>query len=225
MTEQGAEIESSGRGVSVRFQFGSGFLCKCFEGPLKQAAGILEDHLRVTRWERRQRLIERAEEFAKKHHISEPTREISAKIFIPLVEAAVTEDDDELQDLWVRMLINAADADRGVEVRRAYISILQDCTRQDVRILAMLHNVPAELRGQPVHGELLPHEAKPLRLEDCRAERGRPESDTLRSLWNLRRLGLVASDAALADGDQQMCNVSITALGTGLVEACTLEEV
>ncbi|MGH6896716.1 MAG: Abi-alpha family protein [Geminicoccaceae bacterium] len=169
-------------------------------------------------------MIERVEEFAKKHQITEPNREIPAKIFIPLVEAAVTEEDDELQDLRARMLINAADADRGSEVRRAYISILQDCTRLDVRILAALYNVPAELRGQPMRSELLPHEAQPSRLEDRGAERLRPEPATLRSLWNLRRLGLIASDTALADGDQQMRIVSITALGMGLVEACTLDE-
>jgi hypothetical protein len=224
MTEQVSEVETSGRGISVRFQFGSGFLFKCFEGPLKQAAGILEDHLRVTRWERRQRLIERVEEFANKQGIREPSQEIPAKIFIPLVEAAVTEDDDELQDLWARLLINAADAERGFEVRRAYISILQDCTRLDVRILAALYNVPAELRGQCMRSELLPAEARLLTREDVSPERPRPGRDILRSLWNLRRLGLVASDAPLADGDQQMCNVSITALGVGLVEACTLDK-
>jgi hypothetical protein len=145
------------------------------------------------------------------------------KIFIPLIEAAVTEDDDdELQDLWARMLINAADADKASEVRRAYISILQDCTRLDVRVLAALYNVPAELRGQSMRSDLLPNEAKPFRHEDRGA---RPEPGTLCSLWNLRRLGLIASDAALADGDHQMGIVSITALGVSLVEACTLDKV
>jgi Abortive infection alpha len=223
MTEEAAESESSGGGVSVRFQFGNGFLSKCLAGPLQQAAGIIEDHLRVTRWERRQRLVERVEAFAKKQGISNPTREIPVKIFLPLVEAAVTEDDDELQDLWARMFINAADADSGLEVRRAYTSILQDCTRLDIRILAALYNVAPELLGKSVRSKFLPHEAK-LIHQDTSERDHIPVPETLRSLWNLHRLGLIASDTAFADGDEQMVNVSITALGAGLVEACTLKE-
>jgi Abortive infection alpha len=224
MANEAAEIESSGSGFSVRIQFGSGFLFRCFEGPMKQAAGILEDHLRVTRWERRKRLVRRVEAFAKKQNIAAPTRQISAKIFVPLVEAAVTEDDDELQDLWARMLINAANANADVEIRRAYISILQDCTCLDIRILAALYNVAPELRGKPLWSKPLPHEAKLLPAGNAAEGDHRAAPETLRSLWNLHRLGLIASGAFAADGDNQMLYVSITALGAGLVEACTLKE-
>jgi hypothetical protein len=155
--------------------------------------------------------------------MAKPTREIPVKIFLPLVEAAVAEGDDELQDLWARMFINAADAESGPEMRRAYTSILQDCTRLDIRILACLYNVAPELRGETVRSKFLPDEAK-LVARDSSDSDHNPAPEVLRSLWNLHRLGLIAPDTAFAAGDEQMVNVRITALGVGLVKACTLRE-
>lgn len=47
-----------------------------------------------------------------------------------------------------------------------------------------------------------------------------PSAEVQRSLWNLHRLGLIAP-AVQQQGDYSLNTVEVTALGIGLVEACT----
>lgn len=122
------------------------------------------------------------------------------------------------------MFVNAADADHGAEVRRAYVSILADCTSLDARILSTLHAAEPGLLGRPVVGAFLPDR---LIVTDDEFEERLP-SDLTRSLWNLRRLGLVASYVRVEPTDDkpdiEIAMVGITTLGLGLVEACTLRD-
>jgi hypothetical protein len=158
------------------------------------------------------------------HGLAEPTREVPLKLLLPLAEAGAVEEDDLLRKAWARMWVNAADADSAVEVRRAYVSILSECTQLDIRVLATLHNVEPELRMKWVRSGCLP--GKAVQFED-EFDVDFPRPLAL-SLWNLRRLGLIAS---FGDWDNpggtsafQICIVSITDLGIGLVEACTLRD-
>jgi hypothetical protein len=134
--------------------------------------------------------------------------------------ARIAEDDDELQDLWARMLGNSADAG-GTEVRCVYISILIHCTSLDVRILAALYSISDELRGASMRGSfwLMKQSRYSPPIWGQGASRQRPISLVRCGIWVASEV--IASDT-LADGDKQMWNVSITALGVGLVEACTL---
>lgn len=215
-----AVAETAGKAIDGARDSAS-FLARLFGGSLEQAAGILEDRLVYTQRERRQRLLLRARAFAKAHGLPEPNRQISLNILVPLLEAGASENDDELQDTWARMLLNAADADHKAEVRRAYVSILSDCTRLDIHVLATLYNAEPELRKHSVRGELLPEKAVAVSDEN---ERLALSDEMKRSLGNLRRLGLISGDVWGAHGDQELKNVCITALGVGLVEACTLRD-
>ena len=53
-------------------------------------------------------------------------RPVAMNVAFPLLEAASLEEDDGLQDIWANLLVNAADRNSGVEVKRALVSILQD---------------------------------------------------------------------------------------------------
>ena len=62
--------------------------------------GLFEDRLMYARWERQMRLMSRAEEFLKKSGLFAPTRAVPLKLAVPLLQAVILEDNDELQDRW-----------------------------------------------------------------------------------------------------------------------------
>ena len=82
------------------------FISRIISGSLEQGVGIFEDKLRYTRWERRIRLIKRSEEFMRQQGLTNPNKPIPIKNAVPLLEYATLEEDDNLQDMWARLLVN-----------------------------------------------------------------------------------------------------------------------
>ncbi len=74
------------------------------------------------------------------HGLTVPNRLVLLKIAIPLFQAATVEDDDDLQNIWANLLINAADKDSGIEVTQKFISILQDLSYLEVNILETIYS-------------------------------------------------------------------------------------
>ena len=154
--------------------------------------------------------------------LDQPTRQAPASLLLPLIEAGALEEDELLGDMWARMTVNALDADSTVEVRRAYISILQDCLRLDVRILATMYNADEELRRDGFISGHLPGMAVSSEAAKKAVFVHPPISkEKLRSLWNLARLGLISGDT-ISGGNWQICGDLSTALGVGLVALFTL---
>src|SRR2546428_12432950 len=123
--------KATGKAIDASREVGRS-LARYIKRPLQQAMGIVEDRLKYMRWERRVRLMQRADEFLKSRGLSKPTRPVPLKIAIPIMVEGSLEEDDKLQDIWAQLLANAADKDSGVEVRHMFLSILKDLTSQDV---------------------------------------------------------------------------------------------
>ena len=70
--------------------------------------------------------------------MSGPTRKIPLNIGVPLIENATLEEDDDLQEVWARLLVNSGDASSGTELRRAFVSVLAEMTSLDVQNLAQI---------------------------------------------------------------------------------------
>ena len=104
--------------------------------------------LAYVRWERTQRLWTRADVFLAENGLDAPTRLLPYKVGVPLIEAASLEEDDDLQDIWARLLANAADAESGVDVQRRFVTILQDFNRLEAQVLSMLASEPEEVRSK-----------------------------------------------------------------------------
>lgn len=167
-------------------------------------------------------------EAAQQRGLDFPTKEPPINVLYPLLNAAMLEEDDDLIAHWAQMFVNAHDANAAAETRRAYVSLFQDCTRLDVRNLAALHEARQDNPGcTQFYTALLPEKvpAGYPQMNKCRNDgevtNGLPSPEVLRSLWNLKRLGLI-DNAVLDEGDPSLRIVNITALGIGLVEACTL---
>ena len=97
--QEGAK--TSGKAIDTVEKLG-GFISRYVSGSLEQAVGIVEDKLRYLRWERQIRLMERADQLMAQLGKDTPTKPIPLKLAIPLIQAASLEDDDYLQDMWVK---------------------------------------------------------------------------------------------------------------------------
>jgi hypothetical protein len=67
---------------------------------------------------------------------------IPLKIGLPLLDHATLEEDDELQDVWARLLVNGGDADSHIELKKVFVSILADLSAFDARLLAGIAGAP-----------------------------------------------------------------------------------
>lgn len=197
MTDESKAIEevakTTGKAIDAGRELG-GFLSKYVGGSLDQAMGIVEDKLKYLRWERQIRLIERANHLLAAKGLQQPSRKVPLQIAIPLIQGGSLEEDDWLQDRWAALLVNAADASCHIEVRRAFISILEDLTPLDALLLEKIYSsteipdVEAE-----IWTTFLPDH---VTLKKPDQEDMRPPSNVEISLGNLARMGLITTAMA-----------------------------
>jgi hypothetical protein len=198
-----------------------GFVAKYVHGPMTVAMGIVEDKLKYQRWERQIRLFDRTDEILAGRGLSGPTRAVPLKLAIALIQGGSLEDDDGLQDHWAALLANAADGNKEYEVRRAFVSILEDLTPFDAHNFKKIYEFEVgEHLGTSVWTAQLPH--KVTATMPAMSEI-RPTDAVNVSLGNLSRLGLiVASGTAFPSSVDRFNLIYKTALGEEFFRAVTL---
>ena len=77
-------------------------LGRFFSGPAREVVGILEDYVKVVRFERRVRLAGRVRKVLIEKGMTGPTRKIPLNIAVPLLENATLREDDDLQEVWAQ---------------------------------------------------------------------------------------------------------------------------
>jgi hypothetical protein len=164
---------------------------------------MLEDHLKVVRLERRVRLSARVRNILTEKGMDGPTRRIALNIGLPLLENATLEEDDDLQEVWARLLVNSGDADSGIEPRRAFGSVLAEMSAFDVGNLAQIAlavKMNAESASTGVWTYELPETAIPFVRGDTERNDGNRSPEVQISLSNLERLGCIISMGQTARG-------------------------
>ena len=225
-----AEIAKAGQEVakttSKAIDAGSdmgGFISRYISGPLEQVTGMVEDHLRYVRWERRQRLITRAEEFRKQQGLPPPDKPIPLKNAVPLFFHATLEEDNDLQDVWARLLINGTNKSTGITIERSFIEILAQISFLEARILQAIYELPFEkTQHDGVVTESLPEYA--VVAEDKPANKNKePTDDVKLALANLARLGCIKLQSSWGGGEI-FSEINPTLLGKELIAACTFRQ-
>jgi hypothetical protein len=185
-----------------------------------EVVGILEDHLKVVRFERRVRLADRVRNFLIERGMTGPTRKIPLSIAVPLLENATLEEDDDLREIWARLIVNGGDAGSGIELRRAFVSVLAEMTSLDVRNLAQIERAAkllnAEIGSYGVWTYELPERA--LTIGNVDPDRY-PSPEVAISLSNLERLGCIISEKTF--NQASVLVVNLTPFGRALIDACT----
>lgn len=213
--------KTAGKGIDAGRELGQ-FLAPIVRAPLENAMGIVADKLAYMRWERQERLILKAREFMLEQGLSQPTRAVPMNVAIPLMQAASMEEDDVLQDTWARLLVNAMDADSGVEVRRSFVSILEQFSPLDVRIMALLYDASRDCLHQYQMTSNLPERLGWDNSGKVPIDKQPYDKAAQLSLWNLARLGCVTPGEVYYQRNV-MTGVMFTSLGEAIVEACTLK--
>lgn len=212
--------KASGKAIDAAREAG-GFIAKFISGPLEQGMGIFEDRLKYARWERQVRLIQRAEQMLKEVGLNAPTKIIPLKLAIPLLQGATLEDDDDLQDRWAALLVNAANANFGSEIRRAHIEILSQVTSLDAQILDTIYSLPfAESLHAGIVTSELPHSARIAHQTE--KDFIEPSEEIVLSISNLARLGCLKPTQTMGGGEI-FGRANPTTLGQSFFHACHLK--
>jgi hypothetical protein len=153
------ETSKAGREVTRAMRELGSFI----SAPASEVVAMITDHLRVVRFERSVRLADRVREFLRERGLEAPSRPLSLNIALPLLDNATLEEDDGLQDVWARLLANAGDADSGIEMRRAYVSMLAEMTSLDVKLLSDVKRTADSIHGdEHEDDENIPEDQKDL---------------------------------------------------------------
>lgn len=207
------------------------FIAPYVSAPMQEGSGIVTDTLAYYRWERAQRFQLRAEKFAQEHGLRAPTRRLPLSVAVPLLQAATLEEDDDLQDMFARLLVNGGDATQATQPRASFVDILKNLSPLDASIMRALYSAPPEQLGKAYISQALPDVLVPFPSRDRmmmftgpnRNRDGMPEPAVMEALWNLRREGCVSLDwiDTQADSATEARLVSLTPLGIALMRACS----
>ncbi len=150
-----SEVEEVAKAAAEASKFGTkaletterlgSFAAKVFKEPIRDAVGIIGDKLKFMRWERQVRLADRVEEILNERGVKE-TKAVPPKFALPIFENASLEDNDELQDLWAKLLANSMDPNFTEEIRYTYLEIIKSLTPLDVRILHVFYKTLSKMK-------------------------------------------------------------------------------
>lgn len=202
----------TGKSLEVAVEAVKEFVGKIIGPTLEEVGLTFGDHIRSFRLKRQIRLLLTAQARLEKAGITPQT--VPLKTFMPLLEGASLEDDEQLEEKWAGLLASAASGDHGPGVIPSFPIMLKQLTPLDARLLDYL------AEGPRVHND------------DTYVERGvlssrlGAEPDDLDIVAdNLVGLGLVGVEPAagvyggvLDVSDQQ--SLRISSLGSRFVEAC-----
>jgi Abortive infection alpha len=213
--------KTTGKAIDAAREFG-GFISRYISGSLEQGMGIFEDKLKYMRWERQMRLMRRASAYMASIGVDTPTKPIPLKLAVPLLEAASLEDDDYLQDLWAKLLVNSSIEGSPIDLNRSYIDILERLSHLEAKILSVIYAQPEiKVRNRSILTGNLPDSVE-VEDENSKEEPMQPSEEVIFALANLERLGCISLPTSWGGG-QIFSTIYPAVLGRKLVEACTLK--
>lgn len=198
------------------------FIARMIGGPLETGIGIWHDRLKYSRWERQVRFIQKADEFLAEVQTMRPTRALPLNFAIPLLQAASLEDNDDLHDMWAKLLVNGLTGENEEDVRRANVDILQSLSRFEAAILSKVYSVATDLalNNSVLTSELPCNVTLSSTLtRDVLSSAQEPSDKVKLALANLNRLGCISLGTTW-DGNQIFREVFQTILGRKFIEAC-----
>ena len=176
-------------------------ILKTLAGPAAEEFGFaLRDSVRMYRFKRQVRLFKQFEKICSDANIK--PQSVKLPLLFDIIERASVEDDDELQDLWANLLVNAANPARKTMVSRAFPEILKQLSKQEAIFLSAAY----ETTGEQYRFVSLSSDDQQLPALQA------VERD------NLFRLGLIGGDTILVNGKGR--GTWLTGYGYEFVKAC-----
>lgn len=217
--------KATGKAVDASVGLGS-FFKEIFGLALKESGNAALDQMQYWRASRLLVLQAKYEQLQQRYNGKRTAAMLPPKFSLPLLEAASEEDDDELTELFARLLFNAVNGTTETEARRAYISVLREMSGFDVKILMALADAPAVKASLPwktVYTARLPDEFISGEQKGAGAPIEEPPEHVGFSLSNLARLGCVNPGSGWG-GVSVLGIVTFTPFGQALARACTIQK-
>ncbi len=214
----GEVAKTANTALRLAGRFGSSF-----KGALDTTGKMLEREIQFIAARRALKLSDRWEALMSARGLGAPTRMLPPNFVIPLLTSAILEENDELQETWARLLVNAGDAATEMELRTAYVEILKGMSAFDVKNLSVMADASQKFRGKVAIPILetwnLPDHAV---AHDEASGAGEPIPDAVGiSINNLSRLGCITPASSTFGGRPIFAYASVTSLGTALYKACS----
>ena len=213
--------KASGKGIDASRDF-CGFITKFISGSLEQGMGIFEDKLKYIRWERQQRLMTRVKKFAEEYNVVLGEKTIPLKLAVPFFQGATLEEDNDLQDIWAKLLINSSNQNSGVELKRIYMDILERVTPFDAKVFSKIYSFPfEEIENNSVITAKLPQDVS-INFFNTPNPTEEPSEEVKITLANLASLNCILLPWVFG-GVECFRSVNVTLIGKNFIDACTLK--
>lgn len=216
------------------------YAARLFNESSECIVGILSDRLKFIRWERQLRLYDRWREIASERGVAIEPGILTPKLAIPMIESASLEENDELQDIWARLLVSAMDPAHKHKVRAAFIQIIRELEALDALTLSSIYDLYYNVITNDRHR--LPTTSTSFGIKKIDILFIQPKSTEKYEeiMDNLFRMRLCApyienTDMMIVENGEfsqrnssnvrEYEEVSLTALGISFVETCIIQEV
>ena len=140
MVEIKAEISGPGaEALKEVASGGRGALRRAFGSALTEFGEMLSDQVKLWRFKNLLRIREKVDRLASERSV--PDALLSALPFgdaMRTLEAASQEDEDDVQELWARLIVRAATSDKP-SINKLHIELLRSLTPADTALLELLH--------------------------------------------------------------------------------------
>lgn len=181
--------------------------------------GLINDKIQFFRYSRQLRVAEQYNEKS----TGQTYAPLPPKFLIPIIENASLEEDDNLQDLWINLLVNWTNKEKIESRKMTYVDILKNLSSCDMYILNDIYKEVQNNNSTQVTFFAKDRESISMKsYNDIHVTTDYYNEGVLgyeyyESVDNLIRLGCVR-ESTKTEEERRILN--LTYLGAGLVEAC-----
>lgn len=206
-----------------------GFIVRYVDEPLSVLVGNWVDNRKLDRWKNLLKIQDIVNAELEKRGCKSK-RMIPPKLGIPLLDNALLEDDDDLREIWCKLIVNSLDPNFKEEIRSAFIDILKELTSFDAKILKYIYESTPDKNN--LH-KISDYNENKVSMDNIIKNINVQESDVYVSLFNLKRVQCVWNYASFSKNEATKTatylfnrgrnggtDYTLTPLGYALVKAC-----
>jgi hypothetical protein len=187
--------------------------------PIEQSVGMLADHLKYKRLEL---AIEQEQRIARlmDQRGVKAIRPMPLAVALPLIDAAVIEEDEDLADMFANLIVSHIDASHDEYLPKQFTQSLKQMTPYEAVILKAMGNAPSNCINESgiMYTAMLPNAF--LKAPGAQDQDVPQPSEKLElALASLQQMGCVQG-AMTWGGTPTFSNVAVTAYGHALLRAC-----
>ena len=108
---------------------------------LAKVGDVLIDKLSWFRWNNAVKYLDKYNKLKKERHLDGIETPLPQKYLMDILNNAFMADENELQDLWVKLLVNWQDSSKKLDKRPIYINIIKSLTSTEAKILELVKNI------------------------------------------------------------------------------------